>query len=77
MLPDLEELLQEQPGASSSSFTDSYRQQSSMLEQYISQQPFVAIRDLLLDIVLGKRQLKSAWNPSLQHGAIMVRAVLV
>lgn len=70
MLPGLEAMLDE--SLSCGSFHDVYKKQSSELEQYIEKQPFKAIKDLLFDILLGQRQLKSAWNPSLEQGTIMV-----
>lgn len=53
-------------------FSSTYRRQSSALENYIDAQPFAAIKQLLFDILLGQRELKSAWNPSLDQGTIMV-----
>jgi hypothetical protein len=49
-----------------------YKQQSSALDQYIEAAPFAAIKQLLFDILLGQRELKSAWNPALDQGTIMV-----
>lgn len=67
--PGLEALL-EAP-TSGGSFGSVYTQQRSALDEYIEAQPFAAIKQLLFDILLGQRQLKSAWNPSLDHGTIM------
>eukprot|EP00775_Hariotina_reticulata_P006938 gene6938-7156_t len=69
MLPCLESLL-EQPG--NASFTDIYMQQCSALDRYIQEQPFQTVRQLLFDILLGQKHLKSAWNPSLEQGTIHI-----
>ncbi|KAI8471531.1 MAG: hypothetical protein J3K34DRAFT_231311, partial [Monoraphidium minutum] len=70
MLPGLEALLEAPSGAGS--FGSVYKQQTTALDEYIEAQPFAAIKQLVFDILLGQRQLKSAWNPSLDQGTIMV-----
>lgn len=68
--PGLEALLEAPAGAGS--FGSVYKQQTTALDEYIEAQPFAAIKQLLFDILLGQRQLKSAWNPALDQGTIMV-----
>lgn len=68
MLPCLESLLE----APNGSFNDVYMQQSSALDRYIADQPFQTVKQLVFDILLGQKQLTSAWNPSLEQGTIMV-----
>jgi hypothetical protein len=72
--PGLEALLESPQG--STNFSSVYKQQSSALDEYIEAQPFAEIKQLLFDILLGQRELKSAWNPSLDQGTIMVRGGL-
>lgn len=72
VLPGLEAAL-EAPAARAGEFSSVYKRQSSALENFIEAQPFAAIKQLLFDILLGQRELKSAWNPSLDQGTIMVR----
>lgn len=71
--PGLEALLEAPAGAGE--FSVVYKQQSSALDEYIEAQPFAAIKQLLFDILLGQRELKSAWNPALDQGTIMVRGL--
>eukprot|EP00879_Flechtneria_rotunda_P006065 GHRR01006378.1.p1 GENE.GHRR01006378.1~~GHRR01006378.1.p1 ORF type:complete len:206 (+),score=63.05 GHRR01006378.1:743-1360(+) len=68
MLPCLEGLL-EQPNGT---FNDVYMQQSSAIDRYIADQPFQTVKQLVFDILLGQKQLQSAWNPGLEQGTIMV-----
>eukprot|EP00878_Enallax_costatus_P024439 GHUV01026078.1.p1 GENE.GHUV01026078.1~~GHUV01026078.1.p1 ORF type:complete len:193 (+),score=57.79 GHUV01026078.1:299-877(+) len=68
MLPCLESLL-EQPNGT---FHDVYMQQTSAMERYIQDKPFQGVKQLVFDILLGQKQLQSAWNPGLEQGTIMV-----
>lgn len=68
MLPCLESLL-EQPNGT---FNDVYMQQTSAMERYIQDKPFQSVKQLVFDILLGQKQLQSAWNPGLEQGTIMV-----
>jgi hypothetical protein len=68
--PGLEALLECPAG--NGAFSTVYKRQSSALDEYIEAQPFAEIKQLLFDILLGQRELKSAWNPALDQGTIMV-----
>jgi hypothetical protein len=69
-LPGLESLLEEPSGGTA--FNDIYREQTTEMERYIAQQPFASIKELLFDILTGQKPLKSAWNPGLEQGTILV-----
>jgi hypothetical protein len=71
-LPGLEALLSSPAGAGA--FSSAFKRQSCALHEYIEAAPFAQIRQLIFDILLGQRELKSAWNPGLDRGTIMVRS---